>query len=79
MSTGPFRELRGKELPPDPIDRQVFFLDVPNDSDPPRGWYQCEVSLTGATVWNYIALSMTDQGDLVRPKETLNKQLRGRS
>jgi hypothetical protein len=47
----------------------LFFLDVPNDSDPPRGWYRATNSLVGSHEWELLALEGAP-GDLTRPAFT---------
>jgi hypothetical protein len=75
MSVSPFPEMeaRGTSLPPDPLNNQLFFLDVPNDADPPRGWYQARVGFSGGTDWVRLPQSTGDQGDIVRPAVTITQ------
>lgn len=61
---------RGPKFPDNPRSDQVFFLDVPNGSDPPRGFYSFMTSVgtpTAAGTWTPVDRTAGDQGDLVRP------------
>jgi hypothetical protein len=69
--TGPFQEVRGTAFPDSPRNNQLFFMDVPNGSTPARGWYIARVGFAGGADWTYLALALSDRGDLVRPSESL--------
>jgi hypothetical protein len=61
---------RGKTFPADPISGQLFYLDVPNVSDPPPGWYIWTTTITSRTsagVWTLVNRPASDHGDIVRP------------
>ena len=65
--------VRGTTFPESPRNNQLFFMDVPNGSTPARGWYIAFVGFTGGADWTYLALSLSDNGQLVRPQEPIHK------
>jgi hypothetical protein len=61
---------RGSTFPKTALSEQPFFLDVPNDNDPPRGWYVFRTSIgtpNAAGKWILTDRAVGDRGDLVRP------------
>lgn len=64
---------RGTALPDSPLNNTLFFLDVPNGSTPPRGWYMAMVGFAGGADWTYLGVALTDRGDQVRPVEPIHK------
>ena len=73
MSAFPLPPARGDELPDNPRNNMLFFLDVPNNSDPPRGWYMAMVGFSGGTDWTFLGVTLQDQGDQVRPVEVVDQ------
>lgn len=71
MSDASVNPWRGTTFPRQPIPGQMFFLDVGNDNDPPRGWYEFRTTIgtkNSAGTWTLTSRATGDRGDLVRPQ-----------